>query len=38
MVVASLYYSSSIYSISAIASSKAVLARLQAFEGSFKTS
>jgi len=38
IVVASLYYSSSIYSISAMASSKAVLARLQAFEGSLRTS
>jgi len=37
-VVASLYYSSSIYSMSAMASSKAVLAKLQALEGSFKTS
>ena len=38
IVVESLYWSSSSYSISAIASSKAYLARLQAFVGSFKTS
>ena len=38
IVVASLYWSSSICSISAIASSKAYLAKLHALVGSFKTS
>ena len=37
IVVASLYWSSSICSMSAIASSKACLAKLQALEGSFST-